>query len=336
MNLLIVGAGAVGLGLASCLVEPVPGARRVVLLARHSTARALRERGLRRTGIFGERSIPPDRLDVAESFEEAFARGPFDHVLVCVKSFDSAHVAGRLAAEWSAAGGAPSGLRVVLFQNGWGNREVFATAFERVPGDTPPIYVARVITGFRRPSPEHVDVTVHARDVAVGSLAGEPLEAVEPLCRAIAAGGLPCIATPTVARDIWAKILYNCALNPLGAILGASYGELAEDPDSRAVMDRVIDEVFAVMRAEGHETHWSDADAYRAEFYGRLVPPTAAHHSSTLQDMRAGRRTEIDALSGEIARIGERRGIPVPVNASLYRIVRAMERARAEDRVEAR
>ena len=133
----------------------------------------------------------------------------------------------------------------------------------------------------------------------------------------------PCAVTPAVSRDLWAKMLYNCALNPLSAILNNSYGALADWPASRYVMDAVIDELFAVMDAHGFAVQWKNAQAYRRTFYSELVPRTASHESSMLQDLQSGRRTEVDALSGAVVELGLQAAIPTPVNRALRDLVRA-------------
>src|SRR5207237_822351 len=111
-----------------------------------------------------------------------------------------------------------------------------------------------------------------------------------------------------------------------GALLGVPYGDLPVDRDTRMIMDAVIEEAFAVARAEGVELAWPDASGYRAVFYGRLVPSTAAHRSSMLQDIERGRPTEIDAINGQVAARGAAHGVPTPVNATLARLIRARTR----------
>jgi 2-dehydropantoate 2-reductase len=120
-------------------------------------------------------------------------------------------------------------------------------------------------------------------------------------------------------------MLYNCALNPLGALLGVSYGTLAEQPTTRSLMDRLVEEVFAVMLAAGYATHWSTSAEFLAAFYGRLVPDTAEHKSSMLQDITAGKRTEIDALTGAVITLAAQHGLDVPYNHAVYQLVRFIE-----------
>ena len=64
------------------------------------------------------------------------------------------------------------------------------------------------------------------------------------------------------------------------------------------------------------------------DFYAELIPPTAAHESSMLQDLRAGRRTEIEALCGAVERLGLRHRVETPVVSSLASLVRAAEQRR--------
>lgn len=311
--MIVFGAGAVGLGLASALAAA--GAR-VRIVARAGVAAALREHGLVRGGIFGAALAPPERLEIATS-AAGLAGPPADYVLVATKACDCEAAAAALAEAGPAVG---AGSLLVLCQNGWGNAERFTARFPAAR-----VWNARVITGFRKLAPHHVDVTVHAEPVRIGSLYGESAARVAPLCAALAKGGIPCEPSTDIASDLWAKLLYNATLNPLGAILGVSYGALGASPHTRSVMEALARETFAVMEAAGWRTHWPSAAAWLQDFYARLLPPTAAHESSMLQDLRAGRRTEIDAITGAVVALAERHGVGVPVSRSVLALVRFLE-----------
>jgi 2-dehydropantoate 2-reductase len=302
LKVLVVGAGAVGLGLASFLLQ---AGCRVSLLARDDTE--LVRNGLYRVGIFGE--------FYSHSFEifHGLAKDKkFDFVLVCVKSFDTEN-AGKELQEWL-----PNSSIIVLCQNGWGNAEIFSKYFKNV-------FNARVITGFIRPKKNKVDVTVHAQPVHLGSLLGGNLNCLEPLAKVLEEGGLPSAVTPYIAKDLWAKMLYNCPLNALGALLEVPYGLLGEKECIREIMKAIVNEVFSVMRAMGYETHWENAHVYLEEFYGKLLPSTYEHESSMLQDLRAGKVTEIEALNGVIVKEGEKRNIVVPYNIMVSNLVRFLQ-----------
>jgi len=315
MRIVVFGAGAVGLGLGSFLLA---GGAEVAFVARADTAAALRRDGLARDGRFGAFRAGPRELAAAETPAElpaAFAAP--DAVLVCVKSFDAEPAAAALAAAKDLVG---ERALVVVCQNGWGGAEPFARALgaERV-------YGARVITGFARPAPARVEVTAHAEPVAIGSLFGAPPGAAEPLCAVLRRGGLPAETTDRLEELLLAKLLYNGCLNALGAVCGVPYGVLGASPPARAVMRDVAREAFRAFDAAGLRTRWPDADAFLRCLYEELLPPTAAHEPSTLQDLRAGRRTEIDALNGAVVRLAAAHGVETPVNRALCEIVRILE-----------
>lgn len=318
MDALVFGAGAVGLGLGSALLEA--GAR-VRLVGRPETVAALRREGLLRTGCLGRAHAPPERLEAAASVGE-LAPGPADVALVAVKSFDTAEAARALAARSELVGPA---TRVVSAQNGWGNAELLAEHFPRER-----LLSARIITGFRRLAASHVEVTVHAESVRVGSLFGAPAGGGEALCTALRKGGLPSETTETIGRDLWAKMLYNGCLNGLGAVAGLPYGALGASAAGRRLLGTLAEETFAVMEAAGWETHWRSASEWLEVLFGALLPATATHESSTLQDLRSGRRTEIEALNGAVVRLGEAHGVAVPVSRTVTELVRTIEAARAE------
>ena len=314
LGVAIVGAGAVGLGLGSCLAEA--GARLHFCVRSETSALALRERALVRSGIFGDLQVPPRRFAVSSRPEALLAAAP-SYLLVCTKTTESRQVAETLADLFERFAPTPE---IVVCQNGWGNAERFAA---RLPRDR--IWSARVITGFQRASASEVAVTAHAEPIRIGSLFGEDPARIAPLCAAIDAGGIPCETSADIERDLLAKLLYSCALNPLAALQGVPYGAVAESPESRAVLEAVVREVFEVLDAVGLRTHWRDAEAYLAAFFRDLLPPTRSHESSMLQDLRAGRATEIDAISGAVVELGRRAGIDTPVNDALARLIRGAE-----------
>jgi len=314
LNTAIIGAGAVGLALGSCLHragEPVRFAVR-----QGSGRHAIEDRGLLRGGIFGDVRVEARDVEVLHGIGELY-RAHIDFLLVCTKSTASAEVARALERIWGSLRGTP---RLVLCQNGWGNAEVFAAHIPRHR-----IYNGRVITGFRRTLPHAVEITVHADAIRIGSLFGADTAPLQRLCEAISRGGVPCQLTAEIEKDLWAKVLYNCLLNPLGALVGVPYGALGERPQTRAILRAVATEIFAVLARAGFQTHWSSAEEYLEAFYRQFLPPTALHESSMLQDLRAGRRTEIDVLCGAVAELAERHAVPAPVNRALALLIRAAE-----------
>jgi len=308
---LIAGAGALGSVVGGLLAaRGVP----VTLLGRAEHLEAVRRAGLRIEGLFGDHLV----REVGCVTDVAALRGRFGAVFLSVKSWDTAAMAAAVAPHLAADG------HCVSLQNGLGNLERIAEAV----GDAR-VLGARVIFGAEVVEPGRVRVTVEAAPVLVGSPDPADARRVAAAARWAAAlreAGIPAEPTASLQAELWAKVFYNAALNPLGALLGVPYGRLPEDPDARAIMDDVIEEAFAVASAEGLELAWPDAESYRVLFYGALVPSTARHRSSMLQDLERGRPTEIDAINGYVAARGGALGIPTPVNATLTRMIRARVR----------
>ena len=313
MRVLIYGGGSVGLGIASCLLKAGVD---LDVLAREDSVEQLQSKGLKRTGIFGDYYARPDAFECFWSMDE-IKGSVYDYVLVCTKAFDSAAAAKDLSGHRDCFN---DQTIIVLFQNGWGNAEVFLSFFERSM-----IYNARVITGFRRTHKNEVIITVHADSIHVGSLFKGAASRVENLCRAIHDGGIPCETADSIEKDLWAKMLYNCALNPLGAILNVPYGILGKHNFTRIIMDGIVEEVFSVMNAADFKTHWQRPKDFLEVFYNELVPDTAEHKSSTLQDIMAKKPTEIDALNGAVIGLAEKFGIGVPINQTVYNMVKFAE-----------
>ena len=302
MKILLLGSGAVGLGLASFIMQ---AGHSIHLVGREQTVLALRKHGLKRQGLFGTASFLPQQLTTSTNLFDVNAEH-FDFCLVCVKSFDTEGSAQQLKNESTLE---HSNAPIVLCQNGWGNAEIFSQYF-------PPqqVFNARIITGFIRPEPHIVNITVHAQPVHFGSLYGGNLEGLHRLSDALNQGGLASAVTDDVGKDLWAKMLYNCPLNALGAVLQVPYGHLGENENSRAIMEKVVHEVFQVMQGLRYDSHWVRAKDYLDAFYGQLLPSTYEHESSMLQDLRAGRRTEIESLNGVIVREGRKLQMDVSCN----------------------
>jgi len=307
-RVLVVGAGALGSVFGAFLRRAGDD---VTLLGRPAHLEAIAAHALLVDGLWGEHRVSDLRL----ATDWPRGDGPYDAVLVTVKSFDTMSVASHVGALLG-----PDGV-VISLQNGLGNVEVLADGADRVLG-------GRVIFGAALLSPGRVRVTVYADPVLIGTvrhgLAG--LEERAAVWAAhVGAAGIPCEYCPDVLAALWGKVLYNAALNPLSALLGVHYGALAEHPHTRAIMDAVIEEAFGVAHAEGISLPWATATAYRAVFYARLVPSTARHRSSMLQDLERGRRTEVDAINGAIWQRALTRGMVAPFNEVLTRLVHVRE-----------
>ncbi len=313
MRILLVGCGAVGLSLASALYSA--GAD-TDLVARGATADAVRKNGIERRGLLGRVLVPPEKVRLFDAIEDT--PGNYDFIINSAKATANADIAGSLARR-KADILSPAG-HLVLFQNGYGNEQAFTDIFDKRQ-----IYHASFAIGFKRPAPYVSEVTVMTAPVSIGSIFSCPSDACQALAEAVSQGGIPAAVTDEIDKTLWAKLLYNCTLNPLSAILGTSYGGLLKSGSAVSLMTGIIGEIFTVMRATGHETYWSDAEAYKKDFFERILPPTYEHRSSTLQDIERRMPTEIDSLNGAVVRMAERLNLDVPCNRVITQIIKSME-----------
>jgi 2-dehydropantoate 2-reductase len=309
-RILIVGAGSLGSLYGGFLRR---AGHDVTLLGRAAHLEAVGSRGLAIEGVFGRAQVHGFSLAVSAG-EVA---GPFDLIVLAVKSYDVANTAGPLVTTLGADG------TVLALQNGLGHLEILAERF-----GAKRVLAAPVLIGATIPAPGVVRATVYAKPVKIGAPWADDRRA-RRWAAALAEAGLPSEPTARPIAFLWEKMLYNLPLNALGAVLRLPYGALAEQPESRWIMDQVIEEGFAIARADGADLLSSSAAECRRHLYEALLPPTAAHRSSMLQDIERGRRTEIDAINGYVCRRGEARAIPTPYNRVLAGLVHAIEERRA-------
>jgi 2-dehydropantoate 2-reductase len=211
---------------------------------------------------------------------------------------------------------------VFSIQNGLGNWETIAqqVGWERTVG-------ARVIFGAEVEKPGTTRVTVYADKVLLGSPSGTaPGDRIDQVCADLNDAGIPCALCGEIASSLWGKVLYNCSLNALGAILNVPYGTLRDTPEIMDVIQGIIAEIFEVARAKGVKLPYGDAREYYLTLTDRQLPPTATHRSSMLQDLaKGGRLTEIDALNGAISRYGREQGVATPVNDVITAIIKGFQ-----------
>lgn len=311
MKVLIIGAGAVGVGMAASLGSQ---GFDIAVIARGATADSIRTGGAERTGIFGDVSVGAENVRVYTAYDMAET---FDCIIVSAKAMANEEIARELDAHKGIMG---ENCKIVIFQNGWGNNEPYLKYFDRSV-----IYNARIITGFERTEPNVSRVTVHTAPILLGSLYGFDSSCMEPIADAIRASGIPSEVTEEIEKALWAKMLFNTTLNPLGAILGLSYGAMSEIEWAREIMNGLIEETYEVMNACGYQSFWKDAQEYRQVFYGKLVKDTYEHRSSTLQDIEKGLPTEIDTLNGCVMRLANDHGISVRTHSTIYRLIKIIE-----------
>lgn len=302
----ILGAGAIGSLFAAALRESgIP----VRLLLRDEQRLALwRQQGglLLRDGPSGVlRNIDVDVAVVTSP------GGPIKHLLVCTKAHQTEAAITELLSAL-----APQPL-LVLLQNGLGVKERIQTLL-------PAARFLHAITteGAYRTQPCEVVHAGHG-ETLVGALEPE----AHPLARIVTDelrnDFLPLRAVTDIGTRLWLKLAVNSVINPLTALHGCRNGELMQLPDFRDIASTLCAEVAAVANAAGQPLNAADCkDAVIA-----VIEKTAANRSSMLQDIRAGRTTEIEFINGHIVSLAHYLGIRCPQQESLLQKVRECEAA---------
>jgi 2-dehydropantoate 2-reductase len=308
-TVLIVGLGALGTVFATLLKK---AGHTVFALTKDKYLSALSNRKTRVAGIWGEHEAD---LDGIFSSVSLLQQKKIDLIILTVKSYDTAAAIEQVKPLMG------RNTLVITAQNGYGNYETVSSAVGKDH-----TLLSRIIFGVKLPTAGRAEVTVIADDIRIG----QPHNAVDhirvrEIATAFTSAGIPTAYAENIEAILWDKILYNAALNPLGAILECTYGQLAENNETHRIMDTIIDEIFRVAQARGIALNWKSAAAYCDHFYTRLVPPTAKHYPSMYYDVKAGKRLEIDALNGAVVKLAQEKGIAVPVNQTITDIIKAKE-----------
>ncbi len=211
------------------------------------------------------------------------------------------------------AGRIPARAMILTLQNGIGNDEAIARALGRR------VQIALGVTAQAATSLGPNVVRHRSRGpTIIGLPDGQRPAELEAVASAFSEAGIPTRTTRHVFEHVWQKLLVNVGINALTALANLTNGELFADPDMTTVVRRLVGEAASVMRAEGMPAPPRDP----VDFVRAVAEATRTDHSSMLEDVLAGRRTEIDAINGEIVRLGERHGIDVTANRVVTTLVR--------------
>jgi 2-dehydropantoate 2-reductase len=291
MEIIVLGAGAIG----SLYGAKLAAGNDVTLIGRAAHVAAIKSHGLRVEGI--ESQIV--RVHAATALDHL---GPDALIILTTKVTDSA------AALRSIAGLIRDDATILCLQNGIGSERIARAAL----GDRGA--VLRGITQFGAIFRSPGVIQFMAR----GYTLIEQHERSARIAGILSAAGLDCRVSPNIGADVWHKLVINCVVNPITAILGCEVGGIA-NPQLAPLKRLVIDECVAVAAAEGVTF---DVDFIR-QIDDRFRP---SHNiASMLQDLHRGRPTEIDYMNGAVTAIAAQHGVACPVNAALTAIINTME-----------
>ena len=175
------------------------------------------------------------------------------------------------------------------------------------------------VASHKEPDGYHFD-----RKSTIGIIFGEykspfQSERVKAVCDLFEKSDISYRVTDYIREEIWSKFRLNVCNNLPQAILGAGVGCYRDSVHMKAISDGLKGELEAIAHAKGIDLSKTEASSGR----GSAVPPSARY--STLQDLDAGRHTEIDMFSGALIRMGKELGIPTPYNEYTYHMIKALE-----------
>jgi 2-dehydropantoate 2-reductase len=301
MKIGVVGAGAMGSVYAALLAR---GGHEVWAVDRwQEHIQAIRTHGLRVEGASGDHTVP------VHATTDPGGVGPCELVVIATKAMDVAK-----AAESAKALLGPD-TPVLTIQNGLGSGETV----RGVLGD-------RVVIGVAGGFGGRILAPGHARHegmelIRLGEIDGPATPRLERIAEAWRAGGFKVRTFDDIHQLIWEKLICNAAFSPVCALTGLLVGQVVENEDTFAVSASLAQESYAVARAKGIRLEVGDPVAYVRDF--ALKIPEG--RPSMRQDLEAGRRCEIDAINGGVARTGREVGIATPVNDTCVALVKGRE-----------
>jgi 2-dehydropantoate 2-reductase len=206
---------------------------------------------------------------------------------------------------------------VASLQNGWGNGDVLAAAYppgQVVLGVT---YNSGLLQGPGR--------VLHPAEqpTLVGSFS-DGGDGAARLAEALESAGLAATVASPVRPEIWKKLILNAASLPASALTGMTAGALGTSQDMLDLVSETTREAVAVAQALGYDIDFEE----RIGTILGLVEKAGPTKASMLQDVEAGRRTEIDVINGAVVRAAEEVGVPVPINRTLMQLIKGWETQR--------
>ena len=295
LKIAVMGAGAVGGYYGARLAA---AGTDVTFIARGAHLQAIRENGLRVESPLGDITIDP-----AKATDDPGKIGPVDIVLLMVKLYDVASAAEQIAPMLGPDTG------VLALQNGVEAPEILSKSIggEHVMGGS--IYIPAKIA--------EPGVIVHGGGFAkavFGELDGRRSDRAEALLHAFQNANVDAEITDDVESTLWTKFVLLSAVSATHAITRGPAGPVMQDPDMREMFIAAMRETEAVARARGVQL---DADIIVQQLKLADSFPSDAK-ASLLQDLEAGKRLEVEYLSGTVSRMGAELGIATPVHSTIY------------------
>jgi|CZCB01.1.fsa_nt_gi 2-dehydropantoate 2-reductase len=304
MDILVVGAGAMGSLYGGRLRESGYNVVLVDIWSQH--IEAINANGLKIEGETGVQVISIPARFAHEVQEKA------DLLIVFTKTF---HTEKALESVLHVL---HDNTVTMTLQNGLGNIELLEKYFPR----------ERIIVGTTNfPSdlvgPGYVR-SLGAGETVIMQLDNCGINRVEAVNKILNDAGFNCKVTDNIYPFIWEKVAFNAAMNSLTAVTGLTVGQLGLSADGRNLAFQVADEVLNVAKSKGIVVNKEKVKEMMDEAFIKHFD----HQPSMLQDLKAGKMTEIESINGAVVREAKKIGCAVPATEVLYKLVRVLEQSR--------
>jgi 2-dehydropantoate 2-reductase len=141
---------------------------------------------------------------------------------------------------------------------------------------------------------------------------------------AFEAAGIASEIPADMMRILWWKFMINVGVNQASAVMKAPYGVFQASADAQALMETLMREVISLAQYLG--VNLGDQDLIAWHDVLKTLSPKGK--TSMLQDIEAGRKTEVESFAGKMTELGQRHGVPTPVNQAVLSIVHVLEQYR--------
>ena len=302
MKIAILGAGAMGSLFGGLLAE---ADQHVTLLdINDAHLQAITTHGLRLETDTGDRHVRN-----LQAFRPGDATDVPDLLIVFTKAM---HTRAALASVRHLIG---ESTHVLTLQNGLGNVEALASV---VPQER--IFVGVTTWPADLAGPGHVR-SHGAGAIRLMTADGAQRPLLTPVVDTLSAAGLNCQADANVWGAVWEKVAFNAALNPLCTVLNQPVDALGAVEDGPTLALSIVDEVLTVARASGITVNAAKV----SDNVRHSIVAHRGHKPSMLQDVLAGRPTEIESINGAVVATARRHGVPVPHTETLMQLVRLVQ-----------
>lgn len=308
MKIAVLGAGALGCAMGSCLSES--GHEVWLINRREDHVETMNTLGLC-VQVNGADRYTPVKAALHASHVAAQI-GTVDLLLVLVKSF---HTREAITSSTSIVG--PDTV-VLSLQNGLGHEDVLAEVVGRDKVMAGKTYAGGVMLG-----PGRIIRGTAGKETYIGELEGRMTDRVQRVAAAFNAAGLITHISDNIMGTIWEKLLVNVATGALSGITRLAYGDLYQVPEVKACALAAVQEAMDVARACGIGLSVNDPEQPWLKAAAGLPPEFKA---SMLQSLEKGSVTEVDYVNGSVVRWGQKCGVPTPVNSTLVACLKGIER----------